>query len=268
MVGPVVEPHLQMVGLVLAHEGKQHGRNSSSKITRLRFRSGRDISADTASLMVMRPSRICGDGGDDRRVDVALAGDPRGDARRRHAFGERPALQALAAAERQPVGEIARLRRGAGEQQVAETGKAHQRFGLGTEGLADAPQFDEAARHHRGLRAGAEPRAGDGAGGDGKDVLQRAADLDARPDRRSNSSGSVRSRSAAPALPPAPRPARRSPPRSAGPWRGRWRSSARTVPRPDCPAGILRRFPRAAGRSHARCPWRRAPAARPGAPRR
>ena len=87
-------------------------------------------------------------------------------------------FEAFAAAERQPVGEIPGLRRRAGEQQVAEPGKAHQRLGLRAEGLADAPQLHEAARHHRGLRAGAEPRAGDSACGDGEDVLQRAADLD------------------------------------------------------------------------------------------
>jgi glycerol-3-phosphate dehydrogenase (NAD(P)+) len=42
-----------------------------------------------------------------------------------------------------------------------------------------AAQLDEAARHHRGLRTGAQPRARHRAGGDRQHVLQRPAELDA-----------------------------------------------------------------------------------------
>ncbi len=108
------------------------------------------------------------------------------------------------AAQRDAVGEVARLDARAGEHQVAEAGEAHQRFGAGAERLGEAAQFGEAARDQRGERAGAELAAGDDAGGDGEHVLHRAADLDAddvglgvgAEGRASRASGRDRARSA------------------------------------------------------------------------
>ena len=56
----------------------------------------------------------------------------------------------LAFAERDAAGEVARLRRAAGEDEVAEAGQAHQRLGLGAAGAAEAHQLGEAARRQRG----------------------------------------------------------------------------------------------------------------------
>ena len=77
------------------------------------------------------------------------------------------------------IGEVARLRAGAGEHQIAEAGQAHQRLGAGAQRLAEAAEFGKGAGGQRGQRAGAELAPGDDAGGDGEHVLDRAADLDA-----------------------------------------------------------------------------------------
>ena len=85
----------------------------------------------------------------------------------------------FAAAERRAKGEIARLRRRAGEDEIAEAGRPGQRFGLGAERAAEARQFGEAAGGQRRRALGAELLAGDDAGRNGEHVLGRAADLDA-----------------------------------------------------------------------------------------
>ena len=71
--------------------------------------------------------------------------------------------------------------------------------GLAPIGLAETDQFGEAARGQRRRGAGAEPAAGDDAGGDGEHVLRRAADLDAAHVGRNDRAGSSPSRSPAPA---------------------------------------------------------------------
>ena len=62
----------------------------------------------------------------------------------------------LAAAERDAEREIARLRAGAGQDQVAEAGKARQGFAARAAGAAEPHQFAEAARGQRRQRRGAE----------------------------------------------------------------------------------------------------------------
>src|SRR6266568_1156256 len=84
------------------------------------------------------------------------------------AFGERAAgMRRIAPTERHAVGVVARLRVRAGEDHVAEPGQAGQRLGARAECAAEAKQLGETARHQRGVGAGAEPAAGDDAGGDG-----------------------------------------------------------------------------------------------------
>ena len=100
-------------------------------------------------------------------------------------------LQALALAELDAERHVARLRAAAGEHQVAEARQARQRLAPRAERRAEAHHLGEAARDQRGMRAGAEFLAGDDAGGDGIDILHRAADLGARSRRRSNSSGTA-----------------------------------------------------------------------------
>ena len=81
--------------------------------------------------------------------------------------------------ERETIGEIAGLRRGAAQHHVAEAGQAHQRLRLAAIGLAEAAQFGETARDQRGAGALAIAEADGDAGRDGEHVLGRAADLDA-----------------------------------------------------------------------------------------
>ena len=85
----------------------------------------------------------------------------------------------LAAADGEPEREIARLRRGSREDEIAEAREAHQRIGLGAIGAAEAGELGEAAGDQCGLGAGAEVAPGDDAAGDGEHVLGGAADLDA-----------------------------------------------------------------------------------------
>ena len=170
----------------------------------------------------------------------------------------------LAAPEREPVGEIARLRRCAGEQQVAEAGQAP------SASRARAPKAAPMRRNSTKPRVtmaacalAPSPAPVTAPGGDRKDVLQRAADLDADEVAGRIAAEAARSKSARQAPPPAPRRARRRPPPSAGPAPRRSRSSDRTAPRPDCPGRISSAISRQQlARSRARCPWRRAPAAR------
>ena len=88
-------------------------------------------------------------------------------------------MRRIAATHGHAIRVIARLRARAGEDHVAEPGQAGQRLGACAERAAEAKQLGEAARHQRGVGAGAEPAAGDDAGGDGEHVLGGAADLDA-----------------------------------------------------------------------------------------
>ena len=101
-------------------------------------------------------------------------GEPALDEAARFRFG-----RALAASERLAEGEIARLRRRAGQHEIAEPGQAHQRRSPRPESLAEAAKLGETARDQRGDRARAKPAAGGDAAGDRQHVLGRPADLDA-----------------------------------------------------------------------------------------
>ena len=120
----------------------------------------------------------------DRHVDALLGRDPhdRGggvDALRHRAAAAEHRVQRLPLAQRAAQAHVARLRAAAGQQQIAEAGQAHQRLGAGAQRLAEAAQLGKAARHQRRVRAGAEARALDDAGGDRQHVLDRAAELHA-----------------------------------------------------------------------------------------
>ena len=86
-------------------------------------------------------------------------------------------LRLMAAAEIDAKGEIARLRTGAGQKQIAEAGQARHGFSLRAISFAEADQFGETARGQCGQGAGAETAAGNDAGGDGEHILCRAADF-------------------------------------------------------------------------------------------
>ena len=105
------------------------------------------------------------------------------DRRGEGAFGElRSGLRdpcVLAFAERDAEREIARLRTRTGQDKVAKTGQSGQGLRPRAERLAEAEQLSEPARGQRRCRAGAEPAAGNDAGGDREHVLGGAADLDA-----------------------------------------------------------------------------------------
>ncbi len=81
--------------------------------------------------------------------------------------------------ERRAIGEVARLFRAAGQDQVAEAGQAHQRIAMAAQRHAQPPQFDEAARDERGAGAGSEIGPRGRAHGDGEHVLERAARFNA-----------------------------------------------------------------------------------------
>ena len=105
--------------------------------------------------MVRLPLEQQIDGIDQRRIDIGRARQHLRDGRGEHALGERGGLR-LAAAERDAVAVVARLRRGAAQREIAETGEAHQRFGAAAEGRDDAAQFGEGARDEGGAGRRAE----------------------------------------------------------------------------------------------------------------
>src|SRR6185312_631366 len=94
------------------------------------------------------------------------------------AFGELVTVRRLAAAKCDAESKVARLQAGATQDQVAETGKARQRFAARAAGAAQAREFAEAARGERRQRRGTEFSPFDDAGGDRQHILGRAADLD------------------------------------------------------------------------------------------
>ena len=61
------------------------------------------------------------------------------------------------------------------KHQIAQAGKAHQRFAPGAQSFAQPRQFGEAARQKGGARILAQPQAFDHAAGDGIDILGGAA---------------------------------------------------------------------------------------------
>ena len=74
---------------------------------------------------------------------------------------------------------IARLRRGTGQGQVSQSGKAHDCFRPRALRCCEAHQFGEAARQQGGMGAGAESTAHSDAAGDGQHIFRRAANFDA-----------------------------------------------------------------------------------------
>jgi hypothetical protein len=90
-----------------------------------------------------------------------------------------PARRRLAAAERNAEREIARLRAGAAQDQIAEAGRPASVSARAPQARPSRAQFAEAARGQRGLRRGAELAADHDAGRDRQHVLGGATDLDA-----------------------------------------------------------------------------------------
>src|SRR5262245_33653411 len=124
-------------------------------------------------------------GGDDWHVDVIFAGKPRGAQSRMGAFddttrGCESIRNASAFAKRQAEGIIARLPARAGEQKIAKTGQAGQRFGLGPQFAAKACQLGKAAGSESGTRAVTQMPAVGNAAGNRQYIFERAADLDAQ----------------------------------------------------------------------------------------
>src|SRR5207249_8975022 len=69
---------------------------------------------------------------------------------------------------------------GAREDEIAESAQACQRLTFATDRTCEACDLGETARNQRRERVVPEAETLDDAGGDGDDVLHRAADLDAR----------------------------------------------------------------------------------------
>ena len=84
-----------------------------------------------------------------------------------------------AGGEREAEAAIARFVVGAGEDEVAHAGEAHERFLAAAERQAETRHLGEAARDQRDARVRAEPEPVADAGADRVDVLRRAAHLDA-----------------------------------------------------------------------------------------
>jgi hypothetical protein len=85
----------------------------------------------------------------------------------------------LPCGQRQADAAVARQVAGAGQDQVAHAGQAHEGFGLAAQRRAQAGDFGQAARDQGGARIQAQAQAVGGAGGDGQDVLHGAADFHA-----------------------------------------------------------------------------------------
>ena len=120
---------------------------------------------------------------DDRRADAGLAGGVVDRERVRHAFGDHAErgggfLEGLAVAEGQADAVVARVDGEAGDDQVADAGEAGEGLRPAAEGDAEAGHFRQRAGDQGGDGVVAEAEACGDAGGDGEDVLDRAAELD------------------------------------------------------------------------------------------
>ena len=132
--------------------------------------------------------------------------------------------------------EIARLRAGAGQDQVAQARKSRQGFAARAAGAAEPQQFGEAARGQGRLRRGAQFAADHDAGGDRQHVFGGAADLDAANIGGCDMAGTSASPAPEPARSRVPHRAPPASPRSAGRARHRRQSSAPTGSRHRVPA--------------------------------
>ena len=81
--------------------------------------------------------------------------------------------------QRQTNTPVARQITGAGQHQVAHAGQPHEGFGLPAERYAEPGDLGQAACHQRGAGVVPEPEPVADAGGNGHDILDRAADLGA-----------------------------------------------------------------------------------------
>jgi hypothetical protein len=84
-------------------------------------------------------------------------------------------VQGLALRQAEADAAVARQVAGAGEDQVAHAGQAHEGFRLPAQRGAQAGDFGQAARDQRGARVQPQAQAVGHAGGDGQHVLDRAA---------------------------------------------------------------------------------------------
>src|SRR5262245_66162507 len=89
----------------------------------------------------------------------------------------RSGVRLLAFAQRDTTGEVARLWSSASENKIAESGQAHNGFGLRTAGVSEAHQLGKATRGQSRKRARAKPFAGDDARSNGEYIFCRAAQL-------------------------------------------------------------------------------------------
>src|SRR6185312_4350805 len=119
-----------------------------------------------------------------RHIDRETLRQQRGGSSGFHPFGDGDALaehilELAPLPQRDAERIIARLRRGAGQDEIAETRKPHQRFGAPAFRRREPHHFREAARDEGGARIVAELASLDDAASDGEHVLDRAADLGA-----------------------------------------------------------------------------------------
>ena len=78
-----------------------------------------------------------------------------------------------------PTVRLRRERAGAGEDQIADAGEAGERFAAAAAGYGEAGDLGDAAGDEGGGGVVAEADAGGDAGGDGDDVFEGSAELDA-----------------------------------------------------------------------------------------
>jgi hypothetical protein len=120
----------------------------------------------------------------DGHLDAAAAGEAEGGTGGEDAFSDFAAetfqnFRELAAlAQRLADGAVAAERAGAGEDQVADTGETGESFTAASAGDGEPGDLRNAAGDEGGGGVVAEADSGGDAGGDGDDVLERAAQLD------------------------------------------------------------------------------------------
>ena len=138
--------------------------------------------ASRGSLPSFRISSICSVMGISTRV---FAGEAESGVRGHHAFSNLAAergenlRQFAAVAELFPDGPVAAERAGAGEHQIAHAGEAGEGFAARAAGHGEARDLGNAAGDEGGGGVLTEAHAGSDPGGDGDDVFERAAELDA-----------------------------------------------------------------------------------------
>src|SRR5581483_8283145 len=121
----------------------------------------------------------------DGHLHAVLARQVHGGVGGEHAFGDHAVhagddvVQPASAPELHADGAIAREAAGAGEHQVAHAGQAEHGFAAPSAGHHQPGYFGEATRDQRGNGVVSQAKTIANTGGDGDDVLERAAQLDA-----------------------------------------------------------------------------------------